>query len=122
MRPLNISTAQQIVNLCNSKDIFTFALYPALNQKRYVVSFTNIYTGKNPSLDFNLGVKISNLIRSQRYDSIGSFFYDGLYYIDANIHFQDLKTALHFANKNNQLFIYDLKNKNTIAVKTKVKV
>ena len=49
MRNNEVSIQQQVVNFINSRQDFTF---PKIT-KRYVVGVNNLYTGKNPSLDYN---------------------------------------------------------------------
>jgi len=56
MRNTELTRFQDLINKINSKQNFTYNLSNSKN--RYIVSFKNLYTGKNPSLDFNLITKV----------------------------------------------------------------
>lgn len=111
MRDNFIPIEQQIVNKINAKQNFTYNL--SETNKRYVVSIKNIYKGKNPSLWFESIVTIKSIINKGGlikafYDSLGGWSdINNTYYLDLNIHFNDLKTALNVAKNNGQIAIYD---------------
>ena len=118
MRGNYINLDQQIVNKINAKQNFTFDL--SNSKKRYVVSIKNIYKGKNPSLWHESILTINSIIKK---DSLLKDFYDSFggwsdktntYYVDLNIHFNDLQTALNVAKQNKQKAIYDIKTKKVI--------
>ena len=123
MRPSEINTVQNIINKINAKQEFTHNLNDAVTG-RYIVSIKNIYTGKNPSLKTDLNLIISKYIDNEIkfsesffYDSIGTWLNDGIYYVDANIHFYDLNFAIEAAKLNNQKAIYDKIKNITINIK-----
>ena len=112
-----ITLAQKIVNNANYKNDFTIEISEddSVNG-RYIVSCYNIYTGNNPSLDFELLTKISDTIKfTEMFDSCGGWLepYSGKYYLDCNMHFDNLDFALKFAKVNNQTAIFD-KTENTV--------
>ena len=114
MKAITTSLAQTILNKSNQKQNFTYNLSNSKN--RYIVSFKNLYTGKNPSLDFNLITKVDKFINSKMYDSLGGWLNKetNLYYLDANLHFSDISIALKVAKNNNQIAIFDNLKKETI--------
>mgnify|MGYP003652684061 CR=1 FL=1 len=108
-----ITTTQKIVNKINSKKEFTFIKNKSIEPKNYIVSVQNIYTGKNPSLFFNMNLEINKILSNDIYDSIGLWLdkETSLYVVDANVHFYTLETAKHIARKYDQKAVYDI-NKN----------
>lgn len=116
MRQINTPLYQKIVNKAISKIDFTFNLK---NENRYIVSYKNIFTGKNPSLDFNLVKKVSNTLKNENCCSIGGWMdkNTNLYYLDCNKHFYYLKDALTFAKLNSQIAIFDTYKKQVIYLK-----
>ncbi len=112
-----IPPAQHVVNQANWLKDFTYHLNDSDESEdsdlfapaRYVVSMGNIYKGKNPSLDCNLLIKVSDRIKENMYDSIsGRLDKDtGEYSIDANIHFNHQDLARKVAGDN---VVYDLKS------------
>lgn len=120
MKNHKITLAQQILNKACSKSNFTFDL--TNNKNRYIVSCNNLFTGINPSLQFDLISTISNSINLRKFDSLGGWFdpKTKIYYLDTNLHFQDLKIALLFAKENKQIAIFDQKTKTTIYLNNKI--
>ena len=117
MRNIIISPEQQIVNKVNSKEEFTYNLTD--NYNRYIVSIKNLYTGKNPSLQFDLMTKIQDSINSNNFDSLGTWKdKDNLFYLDANIHLTNFKIAVMTAKEYKQLAIYDNLKKIVINIKS----
>tara|TARA_R110002050_G_scaffold270396_1_gene413432 strand:- start:196 stop:546 length:351 start_codon:yes stop_codon:yes gene_type:complete len=114
MKKLKITKLQNLVNRVNSKIDFTYNLDPSLEQKNYVVSIKNIYTGKNPSLFFNMNIELKKAIDSKIFDSIGLWNNKGRIYVDANVHFYSLDIALAIARKYNQISIFDINNNKII--------
>lgn len=116
MRQINIPLFQVITNKANSLRDFTFNLK---NKNRYIVSYKNIYTGKNPSMQTDLCVKISNILEKENCCSIGGWKNpeNNLYYLDCNRHFYYLLDALTFAKLNNQIAIYDTHKKEVLYTK-----
>ena len=118
MRGNYIELNQQIVNKINAKQNFTFDL--SNSKKRYVVSIKNIYKGKNPSLWHDSIIMINSIIKKNSlvkdfYDSFGGWAdNNNTYFLDLNIHFNDLQTALNIAKQNNQKAIYDIETKKVI--------
>lgn len=114
MRHQKINTVQKIVNKANNKKEFTYNLKKC--NKRYIVSVKNIFLGFNPSLCYDLNLRIENIINSDIYDSIGGWIGSNTdnnpYYLDANVHFYGLDAALDIAKNYGQLAIFDkLENK-----------
>ena len=111
-----ITTAQKIVNNANYKQNFTINIGTAKSVKnRYIVSCFNLYTGTNPSLDFELLTKISDTIKNtDMFDSFGGWLdpKNNIYFLDCNMHFDTLKSAIKFAKITKQIAIFDkLENK-----------
>jgi len=115
MKTIFNTLTQKLVNKINARNNFTY-LKQGREQKNYIVSVKNIYTGKNPSLFFNMNIDLKLVLNNDVYDSIGLWQNDkdGIYYVDANVHFFTLKTALSVAQKYDQIAIYDIKNNKTI--------
>lgn len=113
MKNIKINNVQKIVNKSNNKVDFTYNLNN--NNNRYIVSVKNIYLGFNPSLCTDLNLRVKKIIDSNLYDSIGGWNGQGTnkskpYYLDANVHFKSLDSAINVAKKNNQMAIFDAKN------------
>ena len=60
MRAIKTSLIQQIVNKANSKNEFTTNLNNS--KSRYIVSQFNIYTGTNPSICFDLILRVEKIV------------------------------------------------------------
>lgn len=120
MKNNKINTLQKIVNLCYAKNDFTFELNK--NEAPYIVSIKNIYKGKNPSLCFDLNLKIQETINkinivSKYYDSIGGWRDNkGNFCIDANVHFYNLSLAIDAAKVFKQYAIFDKVNNKVILI------
>jgi len=113
MRPIQLNLNQAILNKANGKTEFTYFLNEDKKYYRYIVSCKGIYKGINPSLQTNLNILISDILKLNKYHSIGGWFdaKTGIYYLDANLHFKNIDTAKLLAIKNGQIAIYDsLKN------------
>jgi len=109
-----ITKFQDLINKVNAKQNFTYKLSDS--KSRYIVSYKNLYTGKNPSLESELILTIEKFINSNMYDSLGGW-YDkktNLYYLDANLHISDINIALKIAKLKNQIAIFDNKEKQVI--------
>ena len=107
----DITTAQKIVNNANYKQNFTINISSEKSVKnRYIVSCVNLYTGKNPSLQFDLLNKIDKIINNTDiFDSIGGWFNteNKTYFLDCNQHFSNLNRALQFAKIYQKTAIFD---------------
>ena len=102
----DLSKVQLILNNASYKQDFTINI--SESKSRYVVSIKNLYRGTNPSLDFELRDRISKIVDSEQFDSIGGFKnIDGEYFLDANLHLDKLEFAVHTAINNDQICIYD---------------
>lgn len=112
MRNEQISKTQVIFNNANYKQDFTINI---TNEKskdnRYIVSCFNLYTGKNPSLNFELFGNVENICKNLDcwFDSVGGWLNKdtNVYSLDANMHFNDIDFALKFAKVNRQIAIFD---------------
>ena len=101
---------QDLINKINAKQDFTYNLMQ--DDARYVVSYKKaIYEGKNPSLFDNLRTKLRIEINLRNFSSIGGWLNKrtNIYYLNRNLHFSDINTALMFARQNKQLAIFDKK-------------
>ncbi len=105
---------QNILNKAKSRIDFT--TYLSKSKSRYIVSYKNIYLGKNPSNFDGLILRIDKFVKSEAYDSIGGWkdTETGNYYLDANLHFHKLETALQVAKNNGELAIFDIKQNKVI--------
>jgi hypothetical protein len=111
MKAIKTSLIQQITNKANSKEEFTTNLNNS--KSRYVVSQFNIYTGTNPSICFDLILRVEKIVTSGFFCSIGGWINDkNTYFLDANLHFDNLNYAIESGKKTGQIAIYDqLENK-----------
>jgi len=112
MRAQKLEIQQIITNKANNKQDFTFCLKN--KDKRYIVGIKNIYKGANPSLKCSLISDISNVLKNYTFDSIGGWMdkNTNVYYLDANMHYNDKIEALKVAKKIGEIAIFDtLKNK-----------
>jgi len=118
MRATKTELSQTILNKANNKIDFTHYLKESSKQKRYIVSITEIYKGANPSLQFDLLTKISKIIHFNNFDSIGGWYNNEnkIYYVDANIHFNDIVKAKIIAAANKQLAIFDSEENKVIYI------
>ncbi len=105
---------QTILNKAKSRVDFT--TYLNKSKSRYIVSYKNIYLGKNPSNFDGLILRIDKFVKSEAYDSIGGWKDEntGNYYLDANLHFDKLETALQVAKMKGELAIFDTKENKVI--------
>lgn len=114
-----ITTAQKILNNAVYKQNFTINIIDdSTTKNRYIVSSLNLYTGKNPSIEFDLITTISNTLNINKglFNSIGGWLNreTNVYTLDANMHFNDIDFALKFAKVNKQIAIYDQQNNELI--------
>ena len=119
MRTKEIKLSQQIINNANYKQDFTINISRENTVKnRYIVSCYSLYLGGNPSLDFKLLESVTNIIdiNNGLFDSVGGWLNKetNLYYLDANMHFDNLEFSLKFAKINKQLAIFDKETQQTI--------
>jgi len=119
MKNNKLTKFQDTINKINARQNFTTNLSDTKN--RYIVSYKNIYKGRNPSLFFELPVVLKKYIKSKMYDSMGGWLDNktNLYYLDLNIHFSILETALKFAKQTNQIAIFDNLKKELIYLNNK---
>ena len=104
-----MNTLQRLINKINAKQNFTYNL--TNNRQRYIVSIKSVYNGLNPSIEFDLITKVSNILETNNFDSLGGWFNveNENYCLDLNIHLSDLTTALKLAKVNQQTAIFDSK-------------
>ena len=104
---LSITITQQINNKANARRDFT--TYLNKSKDRYILAVKNIYTGANPSICFDLISKISDSIEKNIYDSIGGWMdpETNIYYLDANMHFNNLNECISNAKGLGEIAIYD---------------
>jgi len=104
---LSITITQQINNKANARRDFT--TYLSKSKDRYILAVKNLYTGKNPSICFDLISRISETIEKNIYDSIGGWMdpKTNIYYLDANMHFNNLSECISNAKGLGEIAIYD---------------
>jgi hypothetical protein len=109
---------QDIINKINAQQDFTFNLknksFKLDREHNYIVGTKNIYTGKNPSLDFELILKVD--LNNKLYCNIGGWFDKdtNTYYVDYSYNLHTLQSALNLAKIYNQKSIFDIKNNTVI--------
>ena len=103
-----LTLLQDALNKANAKQDFTVKL-PLASDGKFIVSHKSLYIGENPSICFDLIIKIRKAIDSDNYDSIGGWFdkKTGLYHVDANVHYLYHETANVAARIMNQVSYYD---------------
>jgi len=107
MRELKISTAQVIVNKCNSLADFRHKVTE--NESYYVVNARTLYKGVNPSLDFDLLTKVTDALKTKSFDSISLRKDDkGIFIVEAAMHFKNLDFALVVAKAYDQNSVLSL--------------
>ena len=107
-----IKLSQKIINNANYKQNFTINIGKENTiNSRYIVSCYSLYSGSNPSLDFDLLSNVEDICENCNlmFDSVGGWLNKetNLYSLDANMHFNDINFALKFAKVNKQLAIFD---------------
>jgi len=108
----DITIAQNITNKAHAKKDFT--TYLTKLKGRYIVSVKNIFTGKNFVNCHDMIIRVSNILDSGHYDSIGGWNFKDTYFVDANLHFDSLDLAIQSAKNNKQIAIFDTKENKTI--------
>ena len=102
---------QNIINKINAKQDFTINLKE--NTKRYIVGVKNLFTGSNPSTQYETIYKdIMN--REEKFDSVGGWLDKDsmIYFVDYSMQINNLSDALELAKQHNELAIWDsLENK-----------
>lgn len=131
MRDHKITLEQSILNTVNAKQDFTYSGNKKLH--RYVVSFKNIHTSKNPSLKLENGLTVIrqalDKINKPYFIERNGFMIDAdciggwndkdtdEYFLDLNSTFANKKEALIVAKAFNQIAIFDTKKEKVIFVK-----
>lgn len=112
MKNKNITINQTIINKINAKENFTHSINKSL---RYIVGYTNLFTGKNPSLQY-VNIYDDILKLNTKFDAIGGWTdpNTNIYYVDYSKTFEDVFEALNVARQNNQIAIYDTLENKTI--------
>lgn len=108
----DITIVQNITNKAHAKKEFT--TYLTKTKSRYIVSMRNIFIGKNFANCHDLILRVSKIVESGYYDSIGGWNFKGTYFLDANLHFDNLEIAFQVARKNNEIAVFDTKENKTI--------
>ncbi len=109
---------QDIINKINAKQDFTFNLknksFKLDKNYNCIVGTENIYTGKNPSLDFDLILNVD--LTNKLYCNLGGWFDKdtNTYYVDYSYNIHNLQSALNLAKLHNQKSIFDIKNNQVI--------
>ncbi len=108
-----------IVNKINSKQDFTHYINDDPNL-RYVVGVKNLFTGKNPSMEWlNSSTAIDDALKLDSIHGIGGWMdpSDGTYYVDCVNAYLTLGIAMGVANHFNEIAIYDRKENKVLNVK-----
>lgn len=102
---------QNIINKINAKQDFTTLLNG--ESKRYIVGVKNLFTGLNPSTEYETIYKdIMN--PDEDFNSVGGWLDKEtmFYYVDYSMQINNLSDALELAKQHNELAIWDsLENK-----------
>ena len=102
---------QNIINKINAKQDFTVNLTD--QSKRYIVGVKNLFSGSNPSTQYdNIYKDIMN--PDQKFDSVGGWLDKDsmIYFVDYSMQLNNLSDALELAKQHNELAIWDsLENK-----------
>ena len=106
--------SQNITNKAHAKKDFT--TYLTNTKSRYIVSMKNIFTGKNFANCHDMILRISKFVDSGQYDSIGGWNFEDTYFVDANIHFDNLDLAAAAARNRGEIAIFDTKENKTIYI------
>ena len=79
---------------------------------RYVVGAKSLFEGEHIKDFKNAMVSIGSAVGSGRYDAIGLWrdTESGVYYVDANLYFEDLDEALEFGRSRGEIAIYDIED------------
>lgn len=107
-----ITINQVLINKINAKQDFSHSINDC---KRYIVGDTNLFTGKNPSLQYdNIYNDILNL--DNKFDTIGGWTNQetGTYYVDYSYSYNCVFDAMNKARQNGEIAIYDTKENKTI--------
>ena len=118
MRDIKQPECSIIVNKINSKQDFTHYINDDPNL-RYVVGVKNLFTGKNPSMEwFNSSAAIDNALKLDSIHGIGGWVdpSDGMYYVDCVNAYLTLGIAMGVANHFNEVAIYDRKENKVLDV------
>ena len=110
----NTTISQNITNKAHAKKDFT--TYLNNSEGRYIVSMKNIFTGKNFANCHDMIIRVSKIVNSKFYDSIGGWNFEGTYFVDANLHFENLDLAIQSAKNRNEIAIFDTKENKTIYI------
>lgn len=119
MRDIKIPKYQLLVNKINGKTDFTHFITKKRN-KGYIVGFSNLYTGKNPSTEWiDSNFKIKEALENKMYDAIGGWFdpETNLYYVDLSKTYLTLNMAMSTALLLGEKSIYDIKENKVLNVK-----
>ena len=112
MRAAIVPTAQIVINKVNAMTDFT---YPK-PQNRYVVGTVNLFTGQNPSLNWEDIYSLYRLVNEV--EGIGGWKdkQTKTYYVDVVKTYDDLDVATRVAKMFKQVAIYDNKEKKVIFI------
>jgi hypothetical protein len=109
-----ITINQVLVNKINAKQDFSHSINES---KRYIVGDTNLFTGKNPSLQYdNIYSDILNL--NTKFDTIGGWTDPdtNIYYVDYSYSYNCVFDAMAKARENKEIAIYDTLENKTINI------
>jgi len=101
-----ITINQVLINKINAKQDFSHSINN--DSKRYIVGVKNLFTGKNPSLQYdNIYSDVLNLDES--FDILGGWADPdtNIYYVDLCNSYNCVFDAMDQARENNEIAIYD---------------
>lgn len=113
-----METKQDIINRINAKQDFTYNLknksFKLDFNYNYIVGAENIYIGKNPSLFFDMCLKVD--LNNKEFCNVGGWLdkKTGIYYVDYSYNMETLFNALTLAKIHYQKSIFDIKNNKVI--------
>ena len=108
MRNVEINLVNRINNRINSRVDFNHNLSGSTG--RYVVGISNLFTGTNPSLEFDLITLLGSTLERTDIDSIGGWLdtETNIYYVDICRNFDSLEESTRVGRELNEISIYDL--------------
>tara|TARA_R110002050_G_scaffold276089_1_gene421270 strand:- start:47 stop:403 length:357 start_codon:yes stop_codon:yes gene_type:complete len=112
-----ITINQVLINKINAKQDFSYSLNN--DTKRYIVGDKNLFSGKNPSIQYDL-IYNDILELDNSYSTIGGWTdpKTNIYYVDYSLSFDSVFDALEVARENKEIAIYDtLENKAITLIK-----
>ena len=108
-----ITINQVLINKINAKQDFSHSIND--NSKRYIVGAKNLFSGKNPSLQYDL-IYNDILELNKSFDILGGWTdpKTNIYYVDYCNSYNCVFDAMNEARTNNEIAIFDSKENKVI--------